>query len=91
MGCSVEGGTGREVFVEGIPSGIFSGHAYGIIDVFELSNPKKEGLRKTHRLLRIRNPWGMREWNGKWSDRSDEMEINSDLVERYISTLRPDE
>ena len=72
-------------------TGIFSGHAYGIIDVMELDDPAKEGPRKSHRLLRIRNPWGMREWTGKWSDKSEEIELHSDLIDKYISQLSPDE
>lgn len=91
MGCSIVGATEREVMVDGIPSGIFSGHAYGIIDVFELPNPQKEGPRKSHRLLRIRNPWGMREWTGKWSDHSEEIELHADLIDSYIKTLNEDE
>lgn len=51
--------------------GILKGHAYSIIDVFELSAPESSNYHKSHRLLRIRNPWGNKEWNGKWSDKSD--------------------
>jgi calpain len=50
-----------------------SGHAYAIIDAFEVNDPSLEKERKTHRLLRVRNPWGETEWNGKWSDFSEEM------------------
>ena len=47
--------------------GLVSGHAYSIINV-------KEGIVKGEsiRLLRIRNPWGFQEYNGRWSDNSKE-------------------
>ena len=53
-----------------------TGHAYGIIDVFEIKSDVK-----VHRLLRIRNPWGNMEWKGKWSDRSEEMEKYADVLQ----------
>jgi hypothetical protein len=40
MGCSITGETEKARMVDGRPSGLLSGHAYGIIDVFELPNPK---------------------------------------------------
>lgn len=43
--------------------GIFEGHAYTIMEAREV-----EG----HRLLKLRNPWGKKEWQGKWSDGSAE-------------------
>lgn len=43
--------------------GIAEGHAYSIMDAKEI-----EG----HRLLKVRNPWGRKEWTGKWSDGSSE-------------------
>ena len=63
--------------VDGMPAGIMTGHAYGIIDVFELDNPE---INKIHRILRIRNPWGKMEWKGKWSDHSDEIDTYSHLI-----------
>ena len=43
--------------------GIMSGHAYGII-----------GLREAegHKMVRLRNPWGNKEWDGKWGDEDKE-------------------
>lgn len=46
---------------------MFAGHAYGLLDVFEIS---------TQKLVLIRNPWGSDnpiEWNGAWSDNSPEL------------------
>ncbi|KIV80694.1 hypothetical protein PV11_08178 [Exophiala sideris] len=39
--------------------GISEGHAYSIMDAKEVGG---------HRLLKLRNPWGKKEWTGKWSD-----------------------
>eukprot|EP01052_Picozoa_sp_SAG31_P025661 SAG31_NODE_2262_length_6062_cov_12.422774_5_plen_463_part_00 len=47
--------------------GLLKGHAYGILDCRELSSNSV-----TARLVRIRNPWGFREWGGNWSDNADE-------------------
>lgn len=33
MGCSVTGDVEREIIVDGLRTGIMTGHAYGIIDV----------------------------------------------------------
>ncbi|KAJ9642618.1 hypothetical protein H2204_002266 [Knufia peltigerae] len=43
--------------------GISEGHAYSIMDAREV---------KGERLLKLRNPWGKKEWTGKWSDGSSE-------------------
>lgn len=47
--------------------GLISGHAFTLI-----SAEQAELKGNKVRLLRIRNPWGFREWNGKWSDNSKE-------------------
>lgn len=44
-------------------AGIVSQHAYSILDVYE-------GYGQ--RLVKIRNPWGRKEWTGPWSDGSKE-------------------
>ncbi|MEE6521949.1 hypothetical protein FKM82_020305, partial [Ascaphus truei] len=47
------------------PEGLVKGHAYSVIATWEV---KLHG-RKIE-LLRLRNPWGKVEWNGRWSDNS---------------------
>ncbi|KEF60594.1 uncharacterized protein A1O9_02155 [Exophiala aquamarina CBS 119918] len=44
-------------------AGIISQHAYAILDTYEGHG---------QRLVKIRNPWGRKEWTGAWSDGSKE-------------------
>ena len=46
-------------------NGIISGHAYSVISAFEVNHQGR-----SHRLVKLRNPWGKSEWNGLWSDSS---------------------
>ena len=64
--------------------GILAGHAYYILDVFEISKPRGR-KRKKSKLLRIRNPWGRKEWKGKWSDDSVETKKNKELIENELN------
>ncbi|BCR92683.1 uncharacterized protein ACHE_80583A [Aspergillus chevalieri] len=43
--------------------GIFENHSYSIMEAREIDG---------HRLLRLRNPWGKKEWSGAWSDGSEQ-------------------
>jgi hypothetical protein len=93
MGCSAVGDTEGELLIDGEKTGILKGHAYGVIDVFTLANPTmavKKG-RDYHRLLRIRNPWGKLEWQGKWSDCSEQVEEHEELLQGYIDSLDEDD
>lgn len=54
--------------IDGVMTGIMTGHAYGVLDVFEIKTPDRI---RPHRLIRIRNPWGEMEWKGKWGDTSE--------------------
>ena len=88
MGCSVEhNGKNKEmeVSMQGHKIGIIAGHAYSILDVFEIDKPRSKKPRKSSRLLRIRNPWGNYEWNGKWCDNSAEVIKNKELIEKALN------
>jgi len=91
MGCSVAGGgTETKVVIDGVNCGILAGHAYAINDVVEIAG-KQGGKRDVFRLLRIRNPWGKGEWNGKWSDESEELVKYREQLQNYIDELEEDE
>lgn len=59
--------------------GIQPRHAYSIMEAREVN-----GLR----LLKIRNPWGEREWTGPWSDGSKEW--NGEMLELLGHTMQDD-
>ncbi len=85
MGCSVDsngGSSEMEVVIEGKHVGIIAGHAYSILDVFEINKPTG---KKRSRLMRIRNPWGHKEWNGKWCDDSEELKKYKNRIEEELN------
>ena len=87
MGCSVEPNSKsreQQVSMQGHNIGIISGHAYSILDVFEIPKPSCKKPRKSSRLLRIKNPWGKYEWNGKWCDDSEEVIKNKERIENAL-------
>ena len=47
-----------------LSSGLVKGHAYSITNAVRVKVQGKEV-----KLLRIRNPWGEKEWNGDWADK----------------------
>jgi len=71
MGTSIE--TGGMALESTLPSGLVVGHAYSVTSV------KKVHIRgRDIFLVRLRNPWGSKEWNGPWSDGSNEWRSLSD-------------
>ena len=47
-----------------LTNGLVKGHAYSITGAVKVKVQGKEV-----KLLRIRNPWGEKEWNGDWGDK----------------------
>jgi hypothetical protein len=69
------------------PTGLVSGHAYGLMDAFEISISGK-----LVRLMRVRNPWGATEWMGEWGDDSEVLDKNRKVLEnQYIKKLEVEE
>ena len=48
--------------------GLVDAHAYSLISAQEIKVPRSLGSRV--RLVKVRNPWGKKEWGGDWSDKS---------------------
>uniref|UniRef100_A0A914QKU8 Calpain-15 n=1 Tax=Panagrolaimus davidi TaxID=227884 RepID=A0A914QKU8_9BILA len=84
MGCSC--GAGRRIVKEEKHSrvGLMTRHAYSILDVRQYG---------PHRLLRIRNPWGVGTWKGEWSlgwpgwDSSNKLELNYEQTRKDTGTF----
>ena len=68
--------------------GILVNHAYTLLDAREVGEPYQDKIR----LLKLRNPWGMQEWEGPWSD-NDQMwntPIGSKAKDRLGVTFEDD-
>lgn len=53
----------REEVESKLDTGLIKGHAYSVTGAVTVTVRGKEV-----KLVRIRNPWGQKEWNGDWSD-----------------------
>uniref|UniRef100_A0A7E4VD57 Calpain catalytic domain-containing protein n=1 Tax=Panagrellus redivivus TaxID=6233 RepID=A0A7E4VD57_PANRE len=66
FGCSID--ADPRITEARMSNGLVRGHAYSITALQNVTGPDGETV-----ILRIRNPWGNgQEWNGAWSDDSDE-------------------
>ncbi|XP_064392675.1 calpain-9-like [Halichondria panicea] len=63
MSCSIT--ASRDEVEAKLDNGLIKGHAYSVTGANVLTVKGKE-----IKLIRIRNPWGQKEWNGDWSDKS---------------------
>lgn len=66
MCASTGDGPSNEFIPSNYDKGLISNHAYTLISAHNLEDEFKNKIM----LLKIRNPWGNREWNGNWSDNS---------------------
>eukprot|EP00794_Sanderia_malayensis_P011154 gene11154-12326_t len=67
--------TSRDEMEARLPTGLVKGHAYSITAVEKIKLGESFfSSFNTERLflIRLRNPWGEKEWNGAWSDGSAE-------------------
>ncbi|OQS03518.1 cysteine protease family C02 [Thraustotheca clavata] len=86
MGCSIQPDPkgDKNVVAEGSAGqGLYYKHAYGLVDVGEIVLEDKSTLR----LVKVRNPWGMGEWTGPWSDQSEEREKYDDEIQRVFKVI----
>ena len=60
-------------------NGLYPGHAYSLLSVHSI-----EHCGKTVQLVKLRNPWGRKEWTGAWSDKSQEWNDASDHVKKDL-------
>ncbi|XP_034024396.1 calpain-5-like [Thalassophryne amazonica] len=74
ISCSIKATSAAEMEAK-LACGLVKGHAYAVTDVRRVR--LGHGLLAYFRsdkltMIRLRNPWGEREWSGPWSDSSDE-------------------
>uniref|UniRef100_UPI0037E86353 calpain-5-like n=1 Tax=Semicossyphus pulcher TaxID=241346 RepID=UPI0037E86353 len=74
ISCSIRATTAADMEAK-LDCGLVKGHAYAVTDVRRVR--LGHGLLAYFRsdkltMIRMRNPWGEREWNGPWSDSSEE-------------------
>lgn len=85
MCCSVEAKP-NEIEAK-LDNGLIKGHAYTITSVNKVHTRGQEV-----ELVRVRNPWGNeREWNGAWSDGSNEWKLLSEAEKKEIGLSYDDD
>lgn len=62
---------------------IVAGHAYSMISAFEL----KTGSTVDYKLVMVRNPWGITEYNGNW--KSSDALWTSDYISQVPNSVNP--
>lgn len=79
MGCA-SNGQNSMVAREAVRLGLVLNHAYGILQVCEIQRQDGQKVK----LLKLRNPWGEKEWQGRWAcrDRSRWDSISPQLREQ---------
>lgn len=82
VGCSIQAKASDGPKVEASAGdGLIMGHAYSFLDVGEVKLPDRSD---PVRLVKLRNPWGRGEWEGPWSDNSDEFEKYEQFIKKVF-------
>ncbi|KAM4770840.1 calpain-13-like [Rhinophrynus dorsalis] len=66
-------------------NGIVQGHAYSVTDATQV-----EYNNKLEDIVRVWNPWGQGEWNGRWSDRSPQWQRVRPEIRNKLNVQRND-
>ncbi|XP_035239817.1 calpain-5a isoform X2 [Anguilla anguilla] len=93
ISCSIRATSSADMEAR-LACGLVKGHAYAVTDVRRvrlgsglLAFFKSEKLT----MIRMRNPWGEREWNGAWSDSSEEWQkVSKSEREKLGVTVQED-
>lgn len=65
--CGSFEGTGSDQDVNEV--GLPYNHAFSIMRVLEVDDDQAAGV--SHKIVELRNPWGIEKYTGDWSDTSD--------------------
>ncbi|KAM8903443.1 calpain-5a isoform 1-T1 [Spinachia spinachia] len=93
ISCSIRATTAADMEAR-LSCGLVKGHAYAVTDVRRVR--LGHGLLAYFRsdkltMIRMRNPWGEKEWNGAWSDSSEEWKkVSSSEREKIGVTVQDD-
>ncbi|XP_040195924.1 calpain-5 [Rana temporaria] len=93
ISCSIKATSAADMEAR-LSCGLVKGHAYAVTDVRKVR--LGHGLMaffKSEKLdmIRMRNPWGEREWNGPWSDSSEEWQkVSKSEREKLGVTVQDD-
>ncbi|XP_013888263.1 calpain-5 [Austrofundulus limnaeus] len=93
ISCSIRALTAADMEAK-LSCGLVKGHAYAVTDVRKvrlghglLAFFKSDKLN----MIRMRNPWGEKEWNGPWSDSSEEWQkVSKSEREKMGVTVQDD-
>ncbi|XP_053555289.1 calpain-6 isoform X2 [Bombina bombina] len=76
------------------PMGLVKGHAYSVTEIKKVplgTTTLCFGKSEKLFMIRMRNPWGKREWRGAWSDESEEWrKVSKSQKETLGLTVRDD-
>ncbi|KAM7043443.1 calpain-6 isoform 1-T5 [Acridotheres tristis] len=86
ISCSISESSGRPSEAE-TEMGLIVGHAYSVTAIRKLRLGERLVFSfKAQKLfmIRLRNPWGKKEWHGAWSDSSEEWKKVSDSERKNL-------